>query len=224
MSKKTTRWQFTAYEGQWRMFNTMPRQVAEWGWNTELCPKTNRLHYQGYMRTGQQQRESAMWSLFPGVHFEVARDWPALVQYCKKAATRVPGTEPVSDVNTFPDMFGYSEELASRLPNWDQVRELWMKDTEDKMAICRRRQVSAAELGLKVYDTPELFCYETLLKDMIQFDVIRGHPVEFIVQNPLFITMWKNKIKDLIFRKTFPYSPPPSILDRQTDNVLITFD
>jgi hypothetical protein len=202
----------------------MPRQVAEWGWNTEKCPKTNRLHYQGYMRTREQCRLAALTTIFPGVHFEVARDWPALVQYCKKAETRVPGTEPVSAYQDFPDMFGYSEDLATRLPNWDEVRELWMKDTELKMALCRRRQASSVELGLVIYDTPELFAYETLLKEMIQMDVVRGQPVEFIVQNPLFITMWKNRIKDLIFRKNFPMSPPPSILDRQTDTVTISFD
>jgi len=90
---KTTRWAFTAYENQWHLFELMNDKIAEWGWQLEICPKTQNKHYQGYMRTKTQQRTKTMRELFPGVHLEVARDWNALMQYCKKPETAVEGTQ-----------------------------------------------------------------------------------------------------------------------------------
>lgn len=90
---KSTRWVFTAYESQWPLFNSMPAIVAEWGWQTEKCPDTERLHYQGYLRTSRQVRLSQLRGIFPGVHFEIARNWLASKNYCKKSETAVPGTQ-----------------------------------------------------------------------------------------------------------------------------------
>lgn len=90
---KTTRWAFTAYEDQFGLFDKIPDKVKEWGWQTEICPTTERKHYQGYILTRTQQRHKAMRDMFPGVHIEVAREWNALVNYCKKIDTAIEGTQ-----------------------------------------------------------------------------------------------------------------------------------
>lgn len=90
---KTSRWSFTAYAHQWNQFETMPEIVAEWGWQKEICPDTQREHYQGFIRTKRQVRASQMFKIFPGVHVEVARNWAALLKYCKKEETAVTGSQ-----------------------------------------------------------------------------------------------------------------------------------
>lgn len=92
-SDKTTRWAFTAYEDQWHLFETAPPLVAEWGWQIETCPSTNRKHYQGYLRTTRQVRWKQVSNMFPSVHIEPAKNWQALVNYCKKTDTAVDGTQ-----------------------------------------------------------------------------------------------------------------------------------
>lgn len=99
---KSTRWAFTAYEGQWSLFAAMHPLVAEWGWQTETCPKTQRLHYQGYLRTHRQVRFSQITKAFPGVHFEVSENWNALIEYCKKPDTAVEGTQVHQIVQKIP--------------------------------------------------------------------------------------------------------------------------
>lgn len=239
-SGKTTRWAFTAFESEWKLFQKIHPAVRSWGWQVETCPDTSRLHYQGYMVTAQQHRYTpsgtrngkqtykpnySLLKYFPGVHIEPAENWSALINYCKKAATSAEGYAPVHVDNDAMDMFSYSEDLASRLPNWASVRKLWMAHTESVMFICRKRETHRDILGLIKYESPSEFAYEVLLKDMIDMDIRSGKPVEFIVQNPLFITMWKNKIEELINRQTFLAPPPPSILDRQTDSsITISFE
>lgn len=90
---KTTRWAFTAYEEQWPLFESMPPLIAEWGWQQEVCPKTQREHYQGFIRTQRQMRFSQIRKLLPGVHIEAAKNWDALVNYCRKLDTAVEGTQ-----------------------------------------------------------------------------------------------------------------------------------
>lgn len=92
---KSTRWVFTAYEAQWPLFDSIPPIVAEWGRQTEKCPDTGRLHYQGYLRTTRQVRLSQLKGVFPGVHFEIARNWSASKNYCKKSETAIPGTQVI---------------------------------------------------------------------------------------------------------------------------------
>lgn len=89
---KATRWAFTAYEQQWHLFQNRPPIIAEWGWQEEVCPDTGRHHYQGYIRTDRQVRMSQLIKLLPGVHLEIARNWQATVQYCKKSETAIDGT------------------------------------------------------------------------------------------------------------------------------------
>jgi len=241
MTDKTTRWAFTAFEQQWKLFEKMPREIGAWGWQLEKCPDTGKLHYQGYLRTIGQHRfkgepgpqsvpADSLRRLLPGVHITAAANWQKLINYCKKKESKVEGHEPVHEVSTFPTMYSYTEELAERLPHWDQVRELWLEHTSIKAKQMRRFQPEFKtekeyeDSDFYRYPTIEAYAYEVILKTMIANDVRAGKPVEFISQNPLFITTWKNKIKDLIFRRDYPYEPPPSILDRQTDRYLISFE
>lgn len=87
---KTSRWQFTAYEEQYGLVDDMSKSstVAEYGYQPEICPETGRKHRQGYLRTKNQVRFSALRKEFPGIHFEVAKNWAALINYCKKEETR----------------------------------------------------------------------------------------------------------------------------------------
>lgn len=88
MADKSTRWAFTAFENEWPLFQTMPDVVAEWEWQPEECPDTKRKHYQGYIRTKRQVRFAQLRAILPGVHLEIARNWDALVQYCRKDKTK----------------------------------------------------------------------------------------------------------------------------------------
>jgi len=229
---RTTQWAFTAYEDQWYLFDRMPPGVAEWGWNTELCPKTNKLHKQGYMRTSGQYRfnpsnrkpSDTLCHLFPGVHIEAAKEWGALKNYCKKPETRAPGTEPVQAIQQYPTLYSYTEELLERLPCWTDVRYLWMDHSDHILRQCKLRQATCEELKLRIYQTPEEFAYGVLLQDLITDDIQQGKPgIAFIVQNPLFICTWKNKIRDLILRVRGIRDTPLSIESRQTDTVTISF-
>lgn len=87
---KSTHWAFTAYEDQYALVASMSDSttVAEYGYQDEICPDTNRKHKQGYLRTKQQVRFSSLRKEFPGIHFEVARDWNKLLNYCKKKESR----------------------------------------------------------------------------------------------------------------------------------------
>jgi len=116
MTDKSARWAFTAYEPQYKLLEVMPPGVAEWGWQEEQCPTTNRKHYQGFMRLTQQQRFAWMKKTFPGLHVEIAKDWNALINYCMKVETRVDGGAHAHAHNDIPTKFAYAEELARRIP------------------------------------------------------------------------------------------------------------
>lgn len=88
MADKSTRWAFTAFENEWPLFQTMPDVVAEWEWQPEVCPDTQRKHYQGYIRTKRQVRFAQLRAVLPRVHLEVAKNWEALIQYCRKDKTK----------------------------------------------------------------------------------------------------------------------------------------
>lgn len=87
---KSSRWQFTAYEPQYKLVDDMSKSptVAEYAYQPEVCPSTGRKHRQGHLRTKQQVRHSALRKEFPGIHFEVARNWGALKNYDSKPETR----------------------------------------------------------------------------------------------------------------------------------------
>lgn len=138
---KTSRWAFTAYEAQWPLFTTvLDPLIAEQGWQKEVCPDTQREHYQGFIRTTRQVRFAQMRKIYPGVHIEAARNWDALVNYCKKSETAIPG----SQVNiTAPEgakpmtMAQALIYLASNIPyfkyDWSALNPQQTKDLKDKI-------------------------------------------------------------------------------------------
>lgn len=159
--EKTTRWAFTAYEDQWNLFESIPPLVAEWGWNTEECPETGRKHYQGFIRTTRQVRFSQMKTMLPGVHIEQAKNWNALLLYCKKEDTRVDGTEPHHEVIQGRNM-SMSEALIrvarnrprldySRVESLEDFRKLHLREFE--MAVSLLLREDANLIGL--YSQPQ---------------------------------------------------------------------
>jgi len=264
---KSTRWAFTAYENEFRHFpanpENVPQGIAEWGWNMEECPDTHRIHMQGYLRTSQQQRLAWLRNRYPGVHFEIARNWEALKEYCRKAESRLPGTEPVAAYQSIPDMYSYANTLVERLPThsvllevhraWNEVVLYHKRASEGLVPEFRKQLVrqhiktlmTNSTLIPSVTDEPisclNRWIYHIIIKKYIEFDIMSGMPgIEFIVQNPLFITTLQNLVSAMVLRRdgltprlkfSEMENPPvengPSETDRQTDapqNVLITFD
>lgn len=122
---KTSRWQMTVQEAQYGLLEKMPPGIAEWGWQDEICPTTGRKHKQGFLRTSSQCRLSALIKLLPGIHFEAARNWPALITYCGKKETRDPNGEQVRQTSTIPTKYSYATEVAEKLVRLYPGHKLW---------------------------------------------------------------------------------------------------
>lgn len=114
---KSSRWAFTAYEQDWECYKIMPEIVAEWGWQQEICPKTQRPHYQGYMRLKRQARLAQLKKIFPTTHFEISRNWDALVNYCKKTETAVDGTQHHATGTKYLSMSDALIKVAANRPD-----------------------------------------------------------------------------------------------------------
>jgi len=127
MDDRTTKWAFTAYECSYNLLESIPPLIAEWGWQDEICPKTNRKHRQGYIRTKTQQRHSALRKILPGVHIEAAKNWDALMEYCGKEDTRDPSGTQVKELNNYFNKYTYMANIQQRF-----VDLRMMKDVEDK--------------------------------------------------------------------------------------------
>lgn len=169
---KSSRWAFTAYEQQWSLFETISPGIAEWGWQEEICPDTNRKHYQGFIRTSQQQRFSWLKKLFPGVHLEVAKNWEALLQYCQKKQTAITGTS-VHVTNTMYNKYSYNEYLFKKL----------------------------SELYIRIGGFPNWTDDQAIqqIKDFAKLDIRAGHiEVSWIITDPGWITQCKHCWKDLL--------------------------
>lgn len=199
MSDKSSRWQFTAYEEQFTLFKSMPPGVVEWGWNTEICPKTNRTHYQGYLRLYQQQRFAWLRKILPGVHVEIAKNWTALVQYCQKEDTRALGTEPVHHTNDIPTQFSYAEEIAQRIVDME-------------------RMITAANpdnIKFQDWDLDEALLH---IDTMVRQDIASGRRgIQWIASNPNWKVMWKAFWKECLLAAFRPKKT-----DRQTDDEIIS--
>jgi len=177
---KSSRWQFTAYEDQWDLFKTMPPGIAEWGWQKETCPNTQKLHYQGYLRTTSQVRFSALKKILPGVHIEVAKNWQALINYCQKIDTRVEGEAPVHVVNTYYTQYTYAEKLGKQLYD---LYKLDFEDWSDQTAL-------------------------QYIEQHARLDIRAGHrEIMWIISNPNWKVAWKYW-KDIISSHSINATPP----------------
>lgn len=188
---KTSRWAFTAYEGQFGFFRegNIPANCAEWGWNTEKCPDTGRIHYQGYLRTKQQCRLSALQKQFPGVHFEPARNWAAVKNYSGKVETRVPGTEPVSETSTIPDIYAYSTIVARRLPDREQFEAMFEAQTAEMY----KHKAKGEAPNYERYHVRNHHDFVEYLVDIqVRLDITQGRMyAAHIATNPQWISLWR---------------------------------
>lgn len=188
---KTTRWAFTAYKDQWNLFREghIPATLAEWGWNTEKCPETGREHYQGYLRTKQQVRLSQLKKQFPGVHLEPARNWEATKKYAGKLETRVPGTEPVSEVSEIPDIYGYTIAVAKQMPSRKELEQM----LDERQEQCRRHKIAGcppdfASLHCESINQLMEYMVELVVKqDILNGKFYAGH----IAVNPQWVSLWR---------------------------------
>jgi len=128
---KTSRWAFTAYQDQYHLFTTVNELIAEIGWQTEKCPDTQREHYQGYIRTNRQVRFAQLKKIYPGVHLEPAKNWDALVKYCKKTESAIPGTQQHHEnKKTYMTMAQALTKLVAHHPYVDNSRMFEMDEKQ----------------------------------------------------------------------------------------------
>ena len=79
-------------------------QIEYVKFNCEICPKTGRFHFQGYVRLHQKhkRRRSGVQRLlgFPTCHVEIAAHPDCLDKYCGKVETRVDGPYTIGIMKT----------------------------------------------------------------------------------------------------------------------------
>lgn len=193
---KSSRWSFTAYEQQYGLLSDIPHEIAEWGWQDEVCPDTGRPHRQGYLRTKQQVRLSKLTKLLPGIHLEVARDWNKLVNYCKKSETAVPGTQVHTVNSNMRTIYSLAKEVANALPPLALLEE----EFEDLRQQIRNKTTRGVEPN---YGTYHLTNWEEYFLHRVDLEVkyvIKngGTEAAFIACNPLWLCMWKKYGKEYL--------------------------
>jgi len=135
----------TVYEGQYSLLEKIPESVKAWGWQDEICPNTGKPHRQGYLQTFRQVRRSALTKLFPGIHFEVSRDWNKLLNYCRKDESKDPtGSRvhkenlnlPMSMADSLTALGKYAEPNAVdyKVDYWSCVNK-YLRDTNNAQSI-----------------------------------------------------------------------------------------
>lgn len=193
---KSTRWAFTAYEAQWGLFNDMPPSIAEWGWQKEVCPETGREHYQGYLRTKQQVRLKSLVKDLPGVHFEIARNWSALTNYCRKDETAVSGTQVHQTSGNMRTIYSLAKEVAAALPPLALL--------EDEFEEIRLRIRNNTTRGLEpnygtfnVSSWEEYFLYR--VDSEVKFIIKNGgFDAAWLASNPQWLCMWRKYGKEYL--------------------------
>ena len=120
--------------------------------------------------------------IFPGVHIEVAKNWDALVNYCKKEETRAPGSIPVHQVNSIPTHFQYAETVAQ------QYVELYgLEDLDD------------CEWDPPLVTRTKLISIMARLDAIVNKDITEGRRyAAWITTNPAWTVMWKSKCKPFL--------------------------
>lgn len=92
----------------------------EYVFQEETGELTNKKHLQGFVRFPNQRYLSSLTKMFPGCHFEPARNEEALTKYCQKEETRTGKTYS----NLKP------EKKPLRIFSYDQLYE-WQKNIVD---------------------------------------------------------------------------------------------
>lgn len=77
--------------------NDSEHDILRAAFQAEICPRTNRLHIQGYIGFAYPKRKRTLRRAFPGWHWEQCRKGPrANLEYCTDPRKRVEGTEAVT--------------------------------------------------------------------------------------------------------------------------------
>lgn len=74
----------------------LPEEIKYMCWQREICPKTRKLHLQGYMELSKPMRYNAVQEMIGHkVHLEKRKGTQQqAIDYCKKDESREPGTQP----------------------------------------------------------------------------------------------------------------------------------
>lgn len=98
----------------------------------EICPKTQRLHYQGYVVFKNHKRLATLKRMNPKAHFEKREATHTEAKtYCEKSDTHVEGPWTFGDDSNVPENAGYRTDLINIKKEIDQgksVNSLMMQD------------------------------------------------------------------------------------------------
>lgn len=104
---KGTWWSVTAYNDEITVLenkDTFPEWVLKVYGGRELCPTTNRVHFQGAIQCVRQQRFSAFKTWLPTAHLEVAHHKDCLQKYAMKEETAIGEKKEVTNPHAVPYM------------------------------------------------------------------------------------------------------------------------
>ena len=150
----------------------------------EMCPKTNKEHYQG-MLTTPQVRFTAVKKVFPLAHIEKARKPTALAQYVKKEDTRLCSIPDRK--SQIPTLWDYSEKIAHI---WnDESFTSYCSDFEEHASLADKTKTDIDDLALRYVDS--------LISDEIRNG---SFGIEFIAINPMFRSAWKKFWRPMVAR------------------------
>jgi len=97
---KSMLWSVTAYNDDILILkdkDTYPSYVRRVLGQDEICPETQRPHFQGLIQLTTQQRRSALKKWLPTAHLEICRDKNKLKNYVQKDATRDPEGDQIDN-------------------------------------------------------------------------------------------------------------------------------
>lgn len=99
------------------LWNSLKETVKYIVYQREICPKTEREHFQWFINFHKPQRVTGLWTAFPmlvGEHIEHAKDPLHCINYCKKDDTR--------KENHIPTEYGKYVAEGER-SDWEEIRD-----------------------------------------------------------------------------------------------------
>lgn len=115
MSRKAQNFCITAYNWTTDETRTKLEPITEHGvYQQEKCPKTDRLHIQGYIKTKQQYSYKKLKEILGNdVHIEATRSTAKSIKYCTKLETRISGPYTIGTIHIKTDQFTQLKEYIS---------------------------------------------------------------------------------------------------------------
>lgn len=156
--------------------------------NMEKCPKSNRYHYQGYLKTLYVRGTDVKKAIGDRAHIEKSNNRNAVVNYSNKDATRVDTVLAPAGV---PAPWEYIDNLAKK----------WAPDEFTKFAEgYSRHDERMDEIALDYVDK------------LVSMDIENGaNGVEFIAVNPMFRSAWKKFWRSIIKRNAAQSQSQPQV-------------